>query len=470
MNYKLLIKMLTVYFITAISGFIAVSFISYKFDYARVSKDYSQRMYKQATLIANTYATEYITADSKSKAYAELMTIASFNETRILIITTDGNCLMDTGNSKGYDSDYLYSIVDFDYGKLAGQYTFTDRFYGVFNTDNLYVYAPITSVFTTNAYVVVAMPYNVIEQRVTLTSDTNYIILAVVLLFSSAFIFIYLYQIHVPIVDLTRAAKEYGKGNYKHTTKKRRDDELGQLTVAMNYMASKLDESEEFQQKFLSNISHDFRSPLTSIKGYLEAIQDGTIPPDKVNHYIDTILFETDRLTKLTNNIISLNELDPNTVRLDITTFDINDLIKHTVETFEGRCTKRKIRFDLTFSSQYENVSADKMRIGQVIYNLVDNAIKFSKNDSIIYISVKQKPEKVYVSVKDTGQGIDSENINKIWDRFYKSDASRGKDKKGSGLGLSITKEVITAHNETIDVISTLGAGTEFVFTLKRAK
>ena len=114
------------------------------------------------------------------------------------------------------------------------------------------------------------------------------------------------------------------------------NDEIGRLGMSLDYMASQLNESDKFQQKFLSNISHDFRSPLTSIKGYLEAIQDGTIPPEMLDKYIGIMLFETERLTKLTSNILTLNELDPKSVRLDISTFDLNSIIRHTVETFEG--------------------------------------------------------------------------------------------------------------------------------------
>ena len=203
-------------------------------------------------------------------------------------------------------------------------------------------------------------------------------------------------------------------------------------------MAKELNEMDRFQQKFLSNISHDFRSPLTSIKGYLEAIEDGTVPPEMINKYINIVLFETERLTKLTSNILTLNELDPKTVRLEITTFDINSVIKHTIETLEGSCKKK--------------------------------GIKFSHDNSFIYVTVKEKGDKAQISIKDTGSGIAKKDIDKIWDRFYKSDASRGRDKKGSGLGLSITKEIIQAHEEHIDVISTPDVGTEFIFTLPLAK
>jgi signal transduction histidine kinase len=182
------------------------------------------------------------------------------------------------------------------------------------------------------------------------------------------------------------------------------------------------------------------------------------------------MLFETDRLTKLTSNILTLNEMDPKSVRLECTNFDINSLMRHTIETFEGRCKKQKIQFQLTFPGEALYVNGDKGKIGQIIYNLIDNAIKFSPENSCIFVNVRVKGEKAIISIKDNGCGIDKESLGKIFDRFYKSDTSRGKDKKGSGLGLAIVKEILLAHNENIDVVSTVGVGTEFTFTLQLAK
>ena len=141
-----------------------------------------------------------------------------------------------------------------------------------------------------------------------------------------------------------------------------------------------------------------------------------------------------------------------------------------TALTFEGLCKEKHISIELILSGQKLYVTADLAKIQQVIYNLTDNAIKFSYPDSSITIETTEKNEKVFVSVKDSGSGIQKENLKKIWERFYKTDVSRGKDKRGTGLGLSIVREIIQAHNENINVISTEGVGTEFIFTLSLAK
>mgnify|MGYP001036522034 FL=1 len=472
-GFSTLSKHIFIYIAICVISFILVSTICYKADYKHIYNYYSDRLYLQANEIANEYALDYLAESKLRRIELEMKSLSTFNDTRIMFITPSGDVILDTNNSstdKSNEDRILFSINDFDYGDLKGKHDILWDFYGLFSEPELSVFSPISNSFEIKGYVVINIPASAIVERAYDTFNTNYLTLAIVLILSSAFLVLYFFQVHRPIKEITRATNEYSKGNLSYHVKPMHNDEIGRLGMSLDYMASQLNESDKFQQKFLSNISHDFRSPLTSIKGYLEAIQDGTIPPEMLDKYIGIMLFETERLTKLTSNILTLNELDPKSVRLDISTFDLNSIIRHTVETFEGTCKKKGIKFNITYANSVQNVKADKGRIQQVIYNLIDNAIKFSKENSYIYITVKEKGEKAQISIKDTGCGIAKEDIDKIWDRFYKSDSSRGRDKKGSGLGLSITKEVIQAHGENIDVVSTVGVGTEFIFTLELAK
>ena len=472
-GFSTLSKHIFIYIAICVISFILVSTICYKADYKHIYNYYSDILYLQANEIANEYALDYLAESKLRRIELEMKSLSTFNDTRIMFITPSGDVILDTNNSstdKSNEDRILFSINDFDYGDLKGKHDILWDFYGLFSEPALSVFSPISNSFEIKGYVVINIPESAIVERVYDTFNTNYLTLAIVLILSSAFLVLYFFQVHRPIKEITRATNEYSKGNLSYHVKPMHNDEIGRLGMSLDYMASQLNESDKFQQKFLSNISHDFRSPLTSIKGYLEAIQDGTIPPEMLDKYIGIMLFETERLTKLTSNILTLNELDPKSVRLDISTFDLNSIIRHTVETFEGTCKKKGIKFNITYANSVQNVKADKGRIQQVIYNLIDNAIKFSKENSYIYITVKEKGEKAQISIKDTGCGIAKEDIDKIWDRFYKSDSSRGRDKKGSGLGLSITKEVIQAHGENIDVVSTVGVGTEFIFTLELAK
>ena len=182
------------------------------------------------------------------------------------------------------------------------------------------------------------------------------------------------------------------------------------------------------------------------------------------------VIFETERLTKLTSNILELNSFDDNGIALHKSVFDINKMIKQIGLSFEGTFKKKKLTLNLVFSQKEQWVEADMDKIQQVLYNLIDNAAKFSNPESAVRITTEEKGRKVMIAVKDSGIGIPKESQGRIWDRFYKTDSSRGKDKKGTGLGLSIVKEIITAHEENISVVSTEGVGTEFIFSLRKVE
>lgn len=281
------------------------------------------------------------------------------------------------------------------------------------------------------------------------------------------FILVYFLTIH-PVHKITQAAKEYSKGNFAYDLKIKQNDEYLELGNAIKYMAGELNNLDDYQRKFIGNISHDFRSPLTSILGYVGAMLDGTIPPENQEKYLGIIQFEAERLSGLMTNLLTLYNFDNNKKLLNKQNFDINYIIKKTAQTYEGICEKKKIEFVFKMDTEELFVNADQPKIQQVLNNLIDNAIKFSPQYSKIILSTYEKGEKVFVSIKDSGIGIPKDSINRIWERFYKSDPSRGKDKKGTGLGLAITKEIIQSHNENIDVISTEGVGTEFIFTVQK--
>ena len=295
-----------------------------------------------------------------------------------------------------------------------------------------------------------------------------YITLFVIYILSFSILIAFQFFVYAPLRKITEVAQQYASGNLNYEIPVTSQDEIGYLSASLNYMSTQLRDMEDYQKKFIGNVSHDFRSPLTSIKGYLEAMADGTIPPEMQERYFKILLFETERLRDLTEDLLTLNEFDTKSLLLDYTSFDIHEVIRNTVASFEGTCAQKEISIELLLSSKLSNVTADKRKIQQVLYNLLDNAIKFSPNDSEITIETREKNGKVFISVKDNGIGIPKKSISKIWERFYKTDLSRGKDKKGTGLGLAIVKEIIQAHNENINVISTEGVGTEFIFSLSK--
>ena len=270
---------------------------------------------------------------------------------------------------------------------------------------------------------------------------------------------------------MIKMTASYADGKFEGRRKRRKfSDENQELANAIDYMAEKNEGLVEYQKTFVANISHDFRSPLTSIRGYTVAMKDGTIPYEMQGKYLDIILFETDRLAGLTQNLLDLNEFDSGAIKLNLTNFNLCAMIKQSAATFEAICASKKLKLRLIFAEKEIWVKADKQKIQQVLHNLIDNAIKFSNEDSRVEVTVTARDGKVYVSVRDYGIGIPKDAINQVWERFYKTDLSRGKDKKGTGLGLSITKQIINAHDEKIVVDSTVGEGTEFTFTLTESE
>ena len=360
------------------------------------------------------------------------------------------------------------AIEGFDPTATGNKSYCTGAYYGLFPYDVLSVSAPITGNYNTYGYVLVHLPMSVIWEMSNSNLNVVYITAAILFILSLIILLVFTKTVYFPLQKITEGANEYAAGNLEYRIDLNTRDEMGYLAGTLNYMSGELNKLEEYQRNFIANVSHDFRSPLTSIKGYLEAIIDGTIPPEMYEKYLTRVISETERLTKLTQGMLTLNSLDSKGY-LSRSSFDINRVIKDTAASFEGTCGKKNINFELTFSDNIQMVYADLGKIQQVLYNLIDNAIKFSHQDSTIYIQTRIKNEKIFVSVKDTGIGIPKDSVQKVFDRFYKSDLSRGKDKKGTGLGLAIVKEIIQAHGENIDVVSTEGVGSEFIFSLPLA-
>lgn len=358
-------------------------------------------------------------------------------------------------------------LLDADMDLTTAQ-TFTGDFYGVFENDVISVSIPIQTNGQPNGIVFL---HSTMEQLNNLQQDiirVVYVPFLIMLIISFVLLGIISGKIMRPIRKINAVAEEYSTGNFETKLDIKSHDEIGQLAATLEYMASELSKLDDYRRSFISNISHDFRSPLTSIKGYIEAIQDGTIPPEKQSKYLDIVVAETNRLTKLTSSLLELNDFDSYGIWLMRKEFDVIDLVKSAMNTFEGRCLEKNISLILNNHTKSSVVYADKTKIQQVIYNLLDNAIKFTSAGKSIYITLTEKNEKLFVSVKDEGCGIPADSLKKIWVRFYKADTSRGKDKQGTGLGLAITREIVKAHGENINVVSTEGVGSEFTFSLSK--
>lgn len=468
MKKTLYFKFLIGYMIFAFFGFIAVATFTTSMLKEQAVRDQANALYREATWVAGTCAADlYNSRTTLETVQYQLDSLDTYLEANLWIINPSGRMVLNSKEVLDVEKEVM--VEGFDPTITEGSYYTVGDFFGYFGQDMLSVFAPITSEYKVKAYVVIHYPMDKINDTVNDYAIIAYIQLSITLFLSVIIILFFTQLVYKPINKITIATEAYAAGNMHYPLQPDSNDEIGYLAASLSYMASQVAQSEDNQKKLVANISHDFRSPLTSIRGYLEAMQDGTIPPEMYDKYLQIVINETDRLTKLTNSLLTLNNLNTKGVVLEKTDFDINDVIRNTVASFEGRCQEKKIGVEIVLTGEEMYVVADKGRIQQVIYNLLDNAIKFSNHDSVIIVETTEKKNKIFVSVKDNGIGIPKDEVKMVWDRFYKSDLSRGKDKKGTGLGLSIVKEIINSHNENINVISTEGVGTEFIFSLPKS-
>lgn len=321
-----------------------------------------------------------------------------------------------------------------------------------------------------NGEVVLALFMHKSIPEINKTVSGIYKIALLALIFSTSIAIIMVFLMSKNITNkislINRGAKRIAKGDFESTIEIDEQDELGELATSFNEMASELGKVEELRQNIISNISHDLRSPLTSIKGFIQAMLDGTIEGEKGKKYLEITLNETERLTKLTNDILEISKMQGGQIKLNKEKFNINSLIINELDKFEDRIDSKGIDVDIRLLEDNYMVFADQNEINRVVYNLLDNAVKFVKPNGLIGIKMEKKKNKITVSITNSTDPISREELKHIWDRFNKLDVSRGKDVTGFGLGLSIVREILKAHGEDIEVLTHEGEYIEFIFTL----
>lgn len=289
---------------------------------------------------------------------------------------------------------------------------------------------------------------------------------------TSIFTFLLIYflskQMTKSLKEMNQVAKEIANGSFDKRITIQGIDEIGQLGTSLNYMAGELEKIEQTRKSFIANVSHDMRSPLTSIQGFVTAILDGTVPPEKQEKYLEIVLHESQRMIKMSNDILELNKLEEGNLPLKKMSFDIHEMIKDLLSHFESITQEKKVAVNLILDQKEQIVFADPEKIVRVVQNLLDNAFKFVNIEGVIEIETLCKNNKVWVHIKNTGKTIPRQEQHDIWERFYKSDLSRGKDKKGMGIGLVIVKEIIKQHGEEIGVRSEEGELVSFYFSLSK--
>ena len=283
-----------------------------------------------------------------------------------------------------------------------------------------------------------------------------------------AFIAIYFVTARLvrPLHQMSGAAKSFAKGDFSVRVPVDSQDEVGQLAVAFNNMATSLIALEEMRSSFVANVSHELKTPMTSISGFIDGILDGTIPKEKETHYLTIVSDEVKRLSRLVRSFLDIARIEAGEYKFNPTEFDIMELVCRVIVGFERLIDGKSLDVRGLDNNNIFRVRADFDMTYQIVYNLVDNAVKFANQGGYIEINIAAKGKKVYISVKNSGMGIPEADLPYVFDRFYKTDKSRSRDRKGVGLGLYIVKSVLNTQGEDIVAKSVEGEFCEFVFTL----
>ena len=279
-------------------------------------------------------------------------------------------------------------------------------------------------------------------------------------------VYVMTYEMTKPLRQMAEATKRYAAGDFSMRVHVDGRNEMADLAGAFNSMARDLASLESARRSFVANVSHELKTPMTTIGGFIDGILDGTIPPDKQSHYLQIVSDEVKRLSRLVVSMLNLSKIEAGKLSLNRAEFDICDMIFRTMLGFEQVIEQKQFSITGLESMESTIISGDRDMLTQVVYNLIDNAVKFTPEGGEIHFDVVHDMQKVYISIRNSGKGISSEEIDRVFDQFYKVDKSRSFDVKGAGLGLYIVKSIVEMHGGAIKASSVENQYTEFSFWL----
>lgn len=310
--------------------------------------------------------------------------------------------------------------------------------------------------------------------RLPALSLTNYlkeliltVVLAAVVIMAAVFFILYFYtnSMFAPVREMTMAVRRFGEGDFSVKLNVTDENEFGFLANSINEMATSISETEETRKSFISNVSHELKTPMTTIGGFIDGILDGTIPPAQQEHYLKIVSMEISRLARLVRSMLNISKYEAGELTLTPERFDIMPVIFQTLLNFEKRIEEKNVDVKGLDRDAFF-VKADKDLIQQVVYNLTENAVKFVNKGGYIEFLFAENEDSTSVTVRNSGEGLKENEISRVFERFYKTDESRGIDPGGVGLGLSIVRSLIKLHGGTILVRSQYEQYVEFEFSL----
>lgn len=419
---------------------------------------------KQMGIIENSINNYLNQQDGSYSQLKEIIKMACIS-TNTEAIITDRLGYVYLVNGEDYQ-DLMYSKIKLNTESLSSNIEFKKE---VFKVDNASIKGYVKAIYEDgeiDGYMIMVMQN---ESERNFNMFIIWITVIIEIIISAIVIKIVTNQIIIrPIDNINNVAKRLAKGEVEKRVVVNCNNEIGELAESFNMMAECLEKSDTKRREFISNVSHELRSPITSIKGFIGGILDGVIPRDRENYYLKIVYDEIDRLARLVNDLLDMSAMESGKFNLAITEFDINQVISLCILNLEHKIQEKGLNVKATFHNNRAYVLGDRDRIIQVVTNIIENSIKYSNDDGEIKIDVYSKGEKIYVDIFNSGECIEEKELNKIWDRFYKSDKSRT-NKLSTGLGLPIVRSILSQHNEDIWVKNIEGKGVSFIFTLKKS-
>ena len=405
---------------------------------------------------------------------AAILVMASASNSDVRIISPAGQVLLfATANDKMDPDEMLYKAIPADVAQksLAGSSYPVGRL-GDNYTETYYTAGEPIKAGEVGVIGAVLLSTPTGDLSGYIGDNLRMFLLAAVLVLILSFLATYAltYQMAKPLRQMVQAARKFGEGDFSAKIPVNNQDEVAELAVALNNMASSLASVEGMRRSFVANVSHELRTPMTTIGGFIDGILDGTIPEEKQEQYLRTVSDEIKRLSRLVRSMLDISRMEAGELKINPSLFSLSDMVMRVFFSCEKLINDKNIEVRGLEDLPEIHVKADPDRIHQIIFNLVDNAIKFTNEGGYIAISIREENGWVYFTIRNSGQGIARADLGKIFERFYKTDKSRGLDKKGVGLGLFIVRMLMQLHGGDITARSVEGEYAEFEFWLPAMK
>ena len=408
-------------------------------------------------------------ADQRSKLRENLRLISNTTNTTVLLADENGKCIVCTEKAKcSHEGSFIPESAMKTLSGHSASVQLDEIFTDIYQ--NSYYTVGRAARDTNGNIIGYVFAFSASTGIITFTQAllSMFMVSAgIMLLISSVVSIIVTGHLTTPLRNISDAARKFGQGDFSVRAEIEGDDEVAHLAYTFNQMASFVEKNEKSRSSFVANIAHELRTPMTSIKGFVDGIIDGTIPTEMQGRYLNVISDEVGRLARLTNSMLDISKLESGEFKMNTSRYNIWDTIAAIAFAFENRIEDSEITLK-GFKPRKIMVNADKDIIHQVVYNIFDNALKFTPAGGYIAFSVTEEKgsEMVMVKIRNSGQGISKESLPYIFERFYKEDSSRSVHTKGAGIGLFIAKTLVQRSGGDIWVESEEGSYTEFIFTL----